>query len=99
MRVEHLKKTPALILVPVDCRLNLFREVSVEDIRLAHHGTDTTHLKHQPLNDQRPPLGIGRQQSPGLLRQVDHQRTRLEDREVVRFAVDDGRNPAVRIDA
>src|SRR4030095_2279621 len=89
----------ALVLIASDRRLQPLGKVAVEDIGLAHHRPDTAHLEHQPLDDQGPPLAIRGQELPRLLGEVDHDGARLEDGEVVRVAVDDGRNATIRVDA
>jgi len=48
--VENLEESPTLVLVAVDSRLDLLREIAEEDVGLAHHRTDAAHLEHQPLD-------------------------------------------------
>jgi hypothetical protein len=78
--------------------LNFFREIPEEYVGLAHHRADTAHLEHQPLQHQRAALCVRRHQVAGLFRQIDQDCAGLEDGEVAGVAIDDRRNPAVRID-
>ena len=97
-RIEHGEETLRLVLITVDGRLKLLREIAVEDIGLPHHRSDAAHLEHQPLHDERAPLRVPRHQPPGLLREVDEDRARLEHDEVAFVAIDDHGNAAVRIE-
>src|SRR5262245_55608432 len=96
--VEHLEEAARLVLVAVDRRLDLLREVAVEDVGLPHHRPDAAHLEHEPLDRARAALAVLRQQAPGLLGQVDQDRAGLEDREIALVPVDGGGNPPVRVD-
>ena len=97
-RVEHLEQAANLALITVDRVRNALRRVAVEDVRLPHHRPDAAHLEHQPLDHERAAFDVGRQQLPGLLGEIDHDRARLEHREAAVVVIDDRRDAAVRID-
>ena len=87
--------------IAVDGIFDFFGRVDPETVRLTEHWPDTAHLEHQPFQ-----YGIflsvrARQQFAGFRRQIQQDRTRLEqrDRPAVRTVrVGDGRNLVVRAD-
>src|SRR5437879_6747800 len=97
-RVEHPVEALGLVLVARDGVVDLLRRVAEEDVRLPLHRTDAAHLEHDPLDDRRATLAVGRQETPGLLGQVDQDGARLEDREVALVAVDDGGDAAAGVE-
>jgi hypothetical protein len=51
---------------------------SVEVMRLAEHRPEATHLPEQPLKDLQPRAGLLRQETAGLLGEIDQDRARFE---------------------
>jgi len=70
----------------------------VEHVGLAHHGPHAAHLEHEPLQHPRARAALGRQQPPGLVRQIDQDGAGLEHREIVLVAVHDDRNAAIGVE-
>ena len=98
MAIQNAEQATDFALIAIDGRLDLFREVAEEDIGLTHHGTHTTHLKHQPLQDLRTPLGVGGHQLAGFFGQIDEDGTRLENHKITGFMIDNRRNPPIGVD-
>ena len=97
-RIEHRQESFRFVLVTIYDRLNFGFRISKEDVRLSHHGTDTGHLEHEPLCNERCASGIGRHETTGLLREVQQNSTGLKDGEVARIAIYNRRNSPVGID-
>ena len=66
MAVEHLEQASPFLLVTLDGGRDLLGEIAIEDVGLPHHGTDASHLEHQPLDGLGAALGILRQQLAGF---------------------------------
>jgi len=72
----------------------------VEEADLPEHRPDAPHLKHQPLDGLVARGALARQEHAGLVRQVDEDGSRLEQRQRLptgAVRVDDGRYLVVRI--
>src|SRR6267143_227080 len=76
--------------------------IAAEMAGLPHHGPDRAHLKHQPLQRDVLTTIVAGQQLPGSPRQVEQNRSRLENREglsVRPVAVNDRGDLVVRADS
>ena len=80
LRIQHLEKATAFALVAIDRWLNFLREIAEKHIGLSHHGPNTAHLEHEPLDNARSTDHITRQELAAFFCKVDHDRTRFEDR-------------------
>ena len=79
--VEHLVETARLVGVAVVGVVDLLGCVGAEVMRLAQHRAEARHLPHQPLHDLEPGARLLGQEPSGLLRQVEQDRARFEDRD------------------
>ena len=96
--VQDAEEPTHLALVAVDGQRDLLRQVTEEDVGLAHHRADPAHLEHEPLHDDRASLRVGRHQPPRLLGEVNENRAGLEHGEIVEFAIHDGGDAPVGAD-
>ena len=96
--IQHLVQPPRLPLISADGIRKLVRDVAHKGVRLALHRADPAELEAEPLNDFVPPSRVRGHQRAAALGQVQHDRSALEHGEVVGAVVDDGGDPAVRVD-
>jgi len=62
---QHFEQPPAFVVVALDGRWQLLREIAIEDAGLTHHRPDSRHWEHQPLRHPRFTLFILGQQLAG----------------------------------
>ena len=96
--IENAKQSSTLTLIAVYRGLNLLGEITEENIGLAHHRSHTTDLEHQPLDDAGSAPGVIGHQAPGFFSQIQENRARFKDREILFGAIDDRRDSPVRVD-
>src|SRR5229473_1781400 len=100
--VEHAIKPRRLVAVAFDRIGDFLRRVEREMAVLAEHGTEPAHLPHHPLHHPGAAAHILRQETSGLVGEIDQDGAGLEYRKrpaaVGRQPIDDRRNPIVRAD-
>src|SRR6185312_4897207 len=73
----------------------------VEEADLAEHRTDAAHLEHEPLDRPIAGRGLAWEEAAGLLREIDQDRARLEERQgfaAGTVGIDDRRDLVVGIE-
>src|SRR3546814_12812813 len=80
--VEHPVKAVCLFRVALQT-VSLLGGVASKMVRLPESWTDSAHLEHQPLDRLQPRDRIGRQQSTGLLGQVEQDRAALKQHQAL----------------
>ena len=79
--VEHPIEAARLVGVAVVGVVDLLRRVGAKMVRLAQHRAEARHLPHQPLHDLEPGARLVGHEPPRLLRQIEQDRARFEDRD------------------
>ena len=97
MIVQYFQQAAHFKLKARNHRRHFFREIAVKNIGLPHHRANAAHLKHQPCHHFGAPFNITRQQPSGFFRQMHHNRSGLENRQIVKIRIDDYRNAPIRI--
>jgi hypothetical protein len=95
--VEHAVEPLRLLEVALLGVGRLALVVLHEVVHLPEHRADAAHLPHQPLGHAVALELVGRQQLAGLLGEVEQDRARLHQAEIV-VAIDDRRDAVVRAD-
>src|SRR5258708_791600 len=101
MSVHDPIQPAGLLAVALDRVLHRLRRGTQEMVYLAEHRADAAHLEHQPLDCLEAPGFLLRQETPGLVRQIQQDCAGFE--QGIRFAfrplaVHDRRNLAIRAD-